>query len=249
LGDWQQFTHKLNVTNFTKRIMRQPCPLCLAQKAQELHHDQYRAYRHCPVCDLIYVARDDLLSPEEEKTRYDLHENNPNDLDYQAFLNQLTQPLLERLGQPPLKGLDFGSGPGPTLPIMLAEQGYSMRIYDHFYAPNPQVLEESYDFITCSEAFEHFYNPRVEWCLLVDLVKPGGWLGIMTLMLPSPEAFADWHYKNDRTHVSFFSRNTFLFLAKRDDLKVEFIGENVILYQKPEGWQQPIITNRRTIDE
>lgn len=222
--------------------MRQPCPLCLAQKTQDIHRDQYRAYQHCLICDLIFVARDDLLSPEEEKALYDLHENDPNDLDYRKFLNQLAQPLLARLKPPPLRGLDFGSGPGPALPIMLAEQGYTMRIYDHFYAPNPQVLADSYDFVTCSETFEHFFTPRVEWRLLVNLVKPGGWLGIMTLLLPSPKEFADWHYKNDDTHVSFYSRNTFLFLAKRDDLKVEFIGDNVILYQKPEDWQRPRVT-------
>jgi len=214
--------------------MSQPCPLCIHPNTHDFHHDADSAYRHCPVCDLIFAARIDLLKPKEEKARYDLHENDPNDLDYREFLNQLAQPLLARLKPPPLKGLDFGSGPGPTLPIMMAEQGYTMRIYDHFYAPNPQVLEDSYDFITCSETFEHFYTPWVEWRLLVDLVKPGGWLGIMTLLLPSPEAFAHWHYKNDDTHVSFYSRNTFQFLAKHDQLKVEFIGDNVILFQKPE---------------
>lgn len=215
--------------------MSLPCPLCTYPNTQDFHRNADSAYLHCPVCDLIFAARDDLLKPKEEKARYDLHENDPNDPNYRGFLNQLAQPLLARLKPPPLKGLDFGSGPGPTLSIMLAEQGYTMRIYDHFYAPNPQVLEDSYDFITCSETFEHFYTPRVEWRMLVDLVKPGGWLGIMTLLLPSLEAFPHWHYKNDRTHVSFFSQKTFQYLGKKDGLHVEFIGDNVILFQKPKG--------------
>jgi hypothetical protein len=201
------------------------------------HMDKVRAYFHCEVCDLIFVDRHALLEPREEKARYDLHENDPGDKGYRKFLNQLTQPLLTRLGDPPLSGLDFGSGPGPTLSIMLAEAGHTLRIYDPFYAPNPQVLEETYDFVTCSETFEHFNSPGNEWSLLVDLVKPGGWLGIMTLLHPPLVDFPDWHYKNDLTHVSFFSTITFNYLARHSSLNVKFFGNNVILLQKPKDWK------------
>jgi len=68
--------------------------------------------------------------------------------------------------------------------------------------------------------------------MLVDLVKPGGWLGIMTLMFDFDDHFSSWQYKNDLTHVSFFSRDTFKYLAQQDKLLVEFIGVNVILLQK-----------------
>lgn len=212
------------------------CPLCSCPETTKIHTDADRAYYHCPVCDLICVERNALLVPHEEKLRYDLHENNPADPNYRNFLDQLAQPLLTRLGPPPLRGLDFGSGPGPTLAIMLAEQGYTMRIYDHYYAPNPHILEETYDFVTCTETFEHFYTPSIEWFLLVNLIKPGGWLGIMTLLHPPLAEFPTWHYINDLTHVSFFSRQTFNFLAQRDRLHVEIIGDHVILFQKPHEW-------------
>ncbi len=214
------------------------CPLCSHPETTQIHTDSDRAYYHCPVCDLICVERSALLDPHTEKARYDLHQNDPTDLNYRNFLDQLAQPLLARLGPPPLNGLDFGSGPGPTLPIMLAEQGYTMRIYDHFYAPNPHILEETYDFATCTETFEHFFTPRVEWDLLVNLVKPGGWLGVMTLLHPPLEELPTWHYINDLAHVSFFSRQTFAYLAGRDNLHIEFIGDNVILIQKPPDWVQ-----------
>ena len=213
--------------------MTQTCPLCENQHIRLFERDSDRTYFHCLVCRLIFVDRDDLLTFREERSRYDLHQNNPNDPGYRNFLNQLAQPLLDRLDPPPLKGLDFGNGPGPTLSIMLAEHGHKLRIYDPFYAPNPQVLNVSYDFITCSEAFEHFYTPRAEWRILVDLLKPGGWLGIMTLMFDFDDDFSSGHYKNDLTHVSFFSQNTFQYLAQQDKLLVEFIGDNVILLQKP----------------
>lgn len=213
--------------------MTQTCPLCGYHNIRLFERDSDRTYFHCPVRSLIFVDRDNLLTFSEEKSRYELHQNYPNDLNYRNFLNQLAQPLLDRLDPPPLEGLDFGSGPGPTLSIMLAEHGYTMHIYDPFYAPNPQVLEHSYDFITCSEAFEHFYTPRVKWRLLVDLIKPGGWLGIMTLLFDLDDHFSSWHYKQDLTHVSFFSRDTFQYLAQQEKLFVEFIGDNVILLKKP----------------
>jgi hypothetical protein len=37
-----------------------------------------------------------------------------------------------------------------------------MRVYDHYYAPNPHILEETYDFVTCTETFEHFFTPHRE---------------------------------------------------------------------------------------
>ena len=215
------------------KLMSEICPLCFCPNTRAFYLDSDRAYLHCPICDLIFVDRSALLDPESEKVRYDLHENNPDDPGYRMFLNQLAEPLLDRLDPPPLRGLDFGSGPSPTLSIMLAEHGHIMRIYDHFYAPNPEILVDSYDFVTCSETIEHFYTPRIEWDLLVNLIKPGGWLGFMTQMHPSLAKFPNWHYKNDDTHVSFFSQKTFNFLAHQDGLFVELFGENVILFQKP----------------
>lgn len=212
--------------------MSQPCPLCHTPAAHHLHRDEHRAYLRCPECALIFVSRKDLLTPDEEKARYDLHNNRPDDPNYRRFLRQLTDPLIQRMGPPPLKGLDFGSGPGPTLSVMLQESGYDMHLYDPYYARQAEVLMHSYDFITCTEAIEHFYNPSKEWELLVGLVRPGGWLGFMTKLIDNPQDFPEWYYINDRTHVSFFSRQTFNFLAKRDGLGVEFIGDNVVLLQK-----------------
>ena len=212
--------------------MDKSCPLCCHHTTYFFYRDAYRSYRRCPNCALIFVARADLLPPSEEKARYDLHENDPNDPGYRKFLSQLTVPLLTRLGPTPQHGLDFGSGPGPTLSIILQEQGHTVDLYDPYYAPQRQTLEMKYDFVTCSEAIEHFYTLKTEWQLLVNLLKPGGWLGIMTKLIDDIDEFPHMHYIKDRTHVRFFSRATFRFLARKDNLAVEFIGDNVILMQK-----------------
>jgi hypothetical protein len=214
--------------------MTNPCPLCHHPNPRPFFSDANRAYRWCPVCALIFTVREDLLAPKDEKARYDLHENNPQDLHYRRFLSQFLEPLVERIGPPPLKGLDFGSGPGPTLSVMLEDMGYEMHLYDSYYARKPDALLQTYDFVTCTETIEHFYSPGKEWERLLKLVRPGGWLGFMTRLIDDPSAFPQWYYKNDDTHVSFFSRQTFHYLADRDGLSLEFIADNVILLQKPD---------------
>lgn len=208
------------------------CPLCEQPSASGFTQDARRAYFRCDECALIFADPAARLTRREEKAVYDHHRNDPSDPDYRRFLNRLAQPLKQRLGQKKLRGLDFGSGPGPTLSVMLEEAGHVMSVYDPFYAPDASILGRQYDFVTCTEAIEHFNTPAREWRLLLDLVKPGGRLGIMTRLVTRAEHFPDWHYKNDPTHVSFFSRHTFRYLAKRDGLECEAIGDDVILLMK-----------------
>ena len=95
--------------------MNEPCPLCHSESAAECHRDKARPYFRCPVCALVFVPALFHLTPREERSRYDLHENDSQDKAYRAFLMKLGGPLMERL-EPGARGLDYGSGPGP-LPI------------------------------------------------------------------------------------------------------------------------------------
>ncbi|MDT8382443.1 MAG: class I SAM-dependent methyltransferase [Brevefilum sp.] len=208
--------------------MIEPCPLCQFTTTTPFFSDNRRDYLRCPQCKLIFVSRDDLLSKKEEKARYDLHQNNPEDAGYHQFLNQFAQPLLKRIGPPPQHGLDFGSGPGPVLAMILEKKGFKMSLYDPYYSPDPAVLDNSYDFVTCTETIEHFYKPDKDWRLLLSLLKPGAWLGIMTQLVKDPQEFSGMHYIKDMTHVSFFSRHTFQYLADRDNLHLEIEADNLI---------------------
>ncbi|TWI65066.1 methyltransferase family protein [Desulfobotulus alkaliphilus] len=210
----------------------QACPLCCSTFVSEFYRGFRRLYWQCSLCHLVFVDAAFLLSPDAEKAEYDLHENSPEDEGYRRFLSRLAIPLLERLGRRELEGLDFGCGPGPALASMMEEKGHSMALYDPYYAPDQKVFEKKYDFITCTEAMEHFYRPEKEWKLLLELLKPGGWLGIMTGRVKDAKAFAGWHYKNDPTHVSFFSRKTFAYMAQQENLMVDFVGGDVVFFQK-----------------
>ena len=220
-----------------ERIMYRPCPLCLTPEPVFFYRGPQRNYLRCRKCGLIYVPRDELLAPEEEKARYDLHENDASDPGYRKFLQQLTRPLLARIEPPPQFGLDFGSGPGPVLAQMLEARGYPMTCYDPYYAPNTDALDKTYDFVTCSEVVEHFNQPAREWRLLLNLLKPGGWLGIMTTLVNDLDQFPEMHYITDATHVSFYSRQTFDYLASQRAVDVTYQGDKIILIHKP-GHQQ-----------
>ena len=115
---------------------------------------------------------------------------------------------------------------------MFEEVGYPMTIYDHFYANDPSVLERSYDFITTTEVVEHLHHPRRELDRLWEILKPGGSLGVMTKLVRDQTAFATWHYISEPTHVCFFSRSTFKWLADQWNAKLVFEGNDVILFKK-----------------
>jgi hypothetical protein len=169
----------------------------------------------------------------DEKARYDTHQNRPDDYGYRMYLNRLAEPLLKRL-QPGMRGLDYGCGPGPTLSLMLEEAGMVMSVYDPFYADEETVLTQQYDFVTCTEVVEHFRDPAGEWKRLTGLVVPGGWLGVMTQLMPGddPETFLRWRYRNDRTHLCFYTARTFEWIAKELSLDVDSLGGDVVTMRR-----------------
>jgi len=208
------------------------CPLCSAAACQPFSQDKRRQYWRCDNCQLIFADPTTLLDAAAELSIYQQHQNDPADERYRAFLNKLAAPLQQRLAGVGFHGLDFGCGPGPTLSLMLTETGQQMSIYDPYFADNPEVLTQQYDFICATEVIEHFYQPAREWQLWLNLLKPGGWLGLMTKLSDQVSDFGNWHYKNDPTHVSFFSSHTFAYLAARDGFRLEILGPDVILLQK-----------------
>lgn len=107
-----------------------------------------------------------------------------------------------------------------------------MAVYDHFYAREPGVFSQKYQFITATEVVEHLHKPRMELERLWRCLVPGGVLGIMTKLALEREEFARWHYKNDFTHVCFFSRTTFRWLAAEWQAEITFPANDVIFIHK-----------------
>lgn len=207
------------------------CPLCKTKKVSDFFHDKRRDYILCQVCSLVFVPPWQFVSAEAEKNRYDLHQNSPADRGYRSFLSRIFVPLQKSL-TPGSCGLDFGSGPEPTLSVMFEEAGHEMTIFDYFYKQIPSVFEKQYDFITATEVIEHLHNPKEELERLWACLKEGGRLGLMTKLVPGPNAFSEWHYKNDLTHVCFFSQATFKWLALHLDADMTFADEDVIFFHK-----------------
>ena len=94
------------------------------------------------------------------------------------------------------------------------------------------MLSRQYDFITATEVVEHLSQPGEVLGRLWDTLKPGGWLGLMTKLVLSKEAFSQWHYKNDPTHICFFSRETFDYLCQSWGVTAEYPENDVILVRK-----------------
>jgi SAM-dependent methyltransferase len=207
------------------------CTLCQTKSELFFTDENKVEYYHCTLCDLVFMSPDNYLNKEQEKKRYDLHSNNPEDLAYKKFLNRLCSPLCEVL-PPNSFGLDFGCGPGPTLHLMFEQKGHKMHIYDPFYFPKNNLLQRQYDFITASEVVEHFYNPRIEFETLWKMLKPGGILGIMTKFLTEDISFENWHYKRESAHVCFYSKETFVFLAKNFKAELTLMNNQVALLKK-----------------
>ena len=208
-----------------------PCPLCQSPTTHHFASVHRRTYLECPTCTLVFLTPSERLGPDTERAHYLTHENDPNDARYREFLDRLAIPLTARLS-PGARGLDVGSGPGPTLSLMLQERGFPMETYDPYFAPNPSVLEQSYDFITATETVEHFYDPGNEFARLTKLLRPGGFLGVMTEMLLDDRPFDKWHYPRDPTHVSFYRRSTMDWIAQHFRYELEFPRPNVALFRK-----------------
>ncbi|MFW5869021.1 MAG: class I SAM-dependent methyltransferase [Armatimonadota bacterium] len=217
------------------------CRLCGSSNTELLHQggarSHHRDFYHCPPaqagCDLVFVPDRFLLNPAQERERYLLHENDPNDEGYRAFLARLLDEVAPRV-EPGAEGLDYGCGEPPVLVMMLRERGLRAEGWDLFFAPDAALLERTYDFVTCSETAEHFKRPLIEFERFDRLLRPGGLLGVMTQMLEDWCDFESWHYRCDETHISYFSPTTMRWIADRFGWTVSFPRETVTIFRKPE---------------
>ncbi|GIU40092.1 2-polyprenyl-3-methyl-5-hydroxy-6-metoxy-1,4-benzoquinol methylase [Shewanella sairae] len=207
------------------------CPLCQQPNLLAFYKDKLREYQRCSHCQLVSVPANYYLNATDEKAIYDKHQNNSDDLGYRKFLSRALGPILERVTQE-AQGLDFGCGPGPTISVMAAEKGIRIENYDLYYCNEPNKLDNQYDFVICTEVIEHVADAKSLLETFARLLKPGGLLSIMTKRAGDLEAFRNWHYKGDPTHINFYSTATFEWIAGHFDWTLEVIGNDVVLFTR-----------------
>jgi hypothetical protein len=205
------------------------CIICAAKTIalQDLQFNH--TYYSCQDCEFIFLDPKCRVSPEAERRRYLEHNNTPDNEGYvkmfRDFIDCALMPYQSRIN----KALDFGCGPGPVLPALLEEKGWSVDRYDPFFAPHKIYQGRCYDLITATEVFEHLADPLETTSLLKEHLAPKGLLAIMTLFHPlKPEEFLKWWYRRDCTHISFFTDRTFHCLAEILKMRVLRIEKNKI---------------------
>lgn len=183
------------------------CPLCNTN-TKLFFKSSKKEYYKCSTCFSISLNPTCYLSSEQERKRYQEHNNDVHDPRYQKFV----EPIIKAVKKSFKKidyGLDFGCGTGPVISKLLRDTDYRIATFDPFFDNNLKVFQTSYNYIVCCEVIEHFHNPLQEFRLLKSLLKSGGKLYCMTELYEENIDFDKWYYKNDDTHVIFYQIKTF----------------------------------------
>jgi hypothetical protein len=112
---------------------------------------------------------------------------------------------------------------------------HRMRLFDLFFFPDTKPLDDFYDFITCTETIEHLYQPAETFARFDRMLRPGGWMAVMTCFLSDDNLFTSWHYRRDPAHVVFYRAATLRRIANRYGWSREIPVKDVALMQKPHG--------------
>ena len=189
------------------------CPLC-DSNALPYHIGHLGEYHKCEGCLGAFLLPQYHLTDEDEKRRYETHNNDVLDPGYQGFVQPLVDAVTDSFSKEH-KGLDFGCGEGPVISYLLKEKGYHLGLYDPYFHADPSVFSRKYDYIILSEVMEHFKHPEKEFKLLFSLLNPGGKIFCLTELLTGEIDFPRWHYKNDETHLFFYHERSIRYIAER----------------------------------
>lgn len=176
---------------------------------------KHREFHVCSYCTLVYQEKSTLPTREEERDRYEKHNNDPKDEGYRNWLQSFVVSSVlpwYRSGSV----LDFGSGPRPVLSEMLSQQGYPVVPYDPYFAAS-WPLEKEFTLILLCEVLEHINDPVPVFRKLRSLAADDGILSLKTQFLPGPEEsqFKGWWYKDDPTHIRFYNPSSLKVLGEK----------------------------------
>ena len=210
--------------------MKNNCPLCKNNSAI-FYQFKKRLYHQCNNCKGVFVDPALILPPEEEKLRYEEHNNDVNDKRFQKFVSPITDLVQKEFTENHF-GLDFGAGFAPVITKVLTDRNYNIKPYDPFFFNDSELLRKKYDYITSCEVVEHFHNPAKEFKLLRSLLNPGGKVFIKTWLVNDETDFHNWNYKDDHTHVFIFHENSLQWIKENIGFSYFKIDERIITFTK-----------------
>lgn len=225
-------------SSIIKQDCHESCPLCRSSDLIPYHTDNKRDYCQCENCKLVFVPVIHHLSQEDEKTEYDKHDNTELTPGYRGFLNRSLAPLCEKVTSDfpsSAIGLDFGCGEGAFLSVMAAEKGLLIKNYDLYYHNHSSLLGEQYDYIVMTEVLEHIARPAELLPKLLAMLKAKGFLLVMTKRVLSQSRFAQWHYKQDPTHICFYSVDTFEWVASAYNLVLDIVSDDIVTLSRSQA--------------
>lgn len=178
------------------------------------------------------MGREYLPEKVIEKERYLTHNNDVNDRRYRNFVSPIVNAVLDDMKPLHHKGLDFGAGTGPVITKILLEKKYNIEPYDPLFLNDRRLLENQYDFIVCCEVIEHFHYPFEEFEMLYNLLEDNGCLYCMTHLYQPNIDFGTWYYKNDPTHVFFYTAKTMEFIKEEIGFQSMKIEDRLVTFKK-----------------
>lgn len=177
-------------------------------------------FYHCLNCN--FIMKKNIVSEEAEKNRYLLHKEGE---DYFKYLHNLFKDYLKKDDII----LDFGSGKSNALAQSFPK--YNITSYDYYFN---QVAydDKKYDVIILNEVIEHIEYPLEVLENLRKMLKEEGFILIQTGLTDKIEDINKWWYTRDITHISFFSLNTFSYIAQKLNLNLIKKAQFIILRNK-----------------
>ncbi len=230
------------------------CPFCENTFLIE-ENQKNKQYYQCSVSDTsgcggFFVHPDFFNTVQEQKDRYLLHTNELvseiKSNGYRRYLEKYLSTVLgyesktERGGN--IQALfDYGSGPYPAFVMLLREYNekkvfkndVQIKHWDPFFYPNGDFFENGADIVFCLEVIEHFENPLEGFEGLAKSCAQGGLIAIQTQLAPNTfDDFKKWWYKDDFTHVSFYTHASIEACSKRVGLVLEAEKDGVVFLRK-----------------
>jgi len=211
-------------------LITQNCPLCNSVTKLYTSLRNAKNYFRCEVCFLIAMDRNQILDIDEEKKRYDFHENDLNDNRYKNYIENKLELIFYPYCDNKKNVLDFGCGKDEPIKKILGNGNFIVDSYDKFYFPDKVWENKKYDAILMIEVIEHLLNLKDEIERILNSLNGNSILGISTEFYPvDKNEFENWWYIKDLTHVSLFSIETFKFIANEYNLKILNYGKNWIV--------------------